>query len=282
MAGEGGPNRRLVAARRALGLTQAEVAARVWPISDFLARAEPSGRPPVMVGRADVSHIVRSTRAFTGWDHRVGGELSVQAVAGQLRWAASLLEARSIQPAVRNDLYSAVGHLAQVAAWMSVDGGAHESASRYFRFGLHCAEEARDTSLRALVLSDMSRQVFHLGRPQEALSLAELAQVRADRLSAGERAMLSVVRARALAQLGRGADTRGAISQAQDEFARRDKTPPAPWMEFFDDAELAGDAGHALFDMAIAGDNPEPALINSASPAPGTPTTTHDRVPSAN
>lgn len=230
------------------------------PVADFLAQAEPAARAPRSVGRADVDLIAQSTQTFTSWDHRVGGELSVQAVAGQLRWAAGLLEAKNIQPQVRDDLHSAVGHLAQVAAWMSVDVGAHDSAERYFRFGLHCAEQARNTSLRAVVLADMSRQIFHLGRPQDALSLAELAQVRADQLPAPERAMLGVVRARALAQLGRGADTRAAITRAEDDFGRRDSTPVPPWMEFFDGAELAGDAGHALFDLTAAGANPQPAL----------------------
>lgn len=97
------------------------------------------------------------------WDHRLGGELSVQAVSGQLRWAATLLDAQATRPDVRADLHSAVGNLAQVAAWMSVDGGTHDSIHSY---------------------SDMSRQMFHLGRYQEALSLVEQAQVRSDRLSA--------------------------------------------------------------------------------------------------
>ncbi|MDX6291788.1 MAG: hypothetical protein QOH50_863 [Kribbellaceae bacterium] len=342
MAGEGGPNRRLAAARRALGLTQAGTAARIsqrlgldppidgnylsklergvhtWPnaeyrkalrevlgvgtdaelgfycsrsapeedttnvdrrrffaltpavasglaitgpVAEFLARAEPPGRPPQLVGRSDVNHIVQSTKAFTEWDYRVGGELSVQAVSGQLRWAASLLEARIVQTDVRDDLHSAVGNLAQVAAWMSVDGGAHESAQRYFRFGLHCAEQARNAGLRAIMLSDMSRQLFHLGCYQEALSLIELAHVRADRLTGAERSMLSVVRSRPLAKLGRTSDTHAAIDHAKEQFAHHDpQQPPAPWMDFYDRAELAGDAGHSLFDIAVTGGQPEPAL----------------------
>lgn len=350
MASETRVNRRLIAARRTLGLTQTEVAARVsqrlaldppidgnylsklergvhtWPnaeyrqalreeleagsdaelgfycsrsapeeddtsvdrrsffaltpalagglaingtIADFLARAEPVGRPPGLVGRSEVNHIVQSTRAFTAWDHRVGGELSVQAVSGQLRWAASLLEARTVQADVRDDLHSAVGRLAQVAAWMAVDGGAHESAQRYFRFGLHCAEEARNPSLRSVMLSAMSRQLFHLGRYQEALSLIELAQVRADRLTPAERSMLSVVRARPLAKLGRAADTEAAIDHAEEQFTHRDQQAPAAWMEFYDQAELSGDAGHAMFDLAAAGAEPEPALQHLGHAAVG-------------
>lgn len=230
-------------------------------LTDFLARAEPPARRPQLVGRADVAHIKQSTKAFAEWDHRLGGELSVQAVSGQLRWAASLLEARTSRPDVHDELYSAVGHLSQVAAWMSVDGGIHDSAFRYFRFGLHCADEAQNTSLRAVLLADMSRQMFHLGKQQDALTLIEQAQVRSDRLTATERAMLSVVRARPLAKLHRTRDTEQAIELAEEAYARRHDDPAAePWMDFFDRAELSGDAGHALFDLVQAGAKPQPAF----------------------
>lgn len=230
--------------------------------SDFLASIELPTRPPHMVGRSDVEHIEQSTRAFKEWDRRVGGELSINAVAGQLRWAASLLEAHSIHSGVRDDLHSAVGHLAQVLAWMTVDCGAHESAQRYFQFGVHCAEQAQNHSLRAVVLSTMSRHLFHLGRYQEALSVIELAQVRADRLPAAEQAMLSVVRSRPLAKLARPNDAIAAIGHAEEQFENHDpqQHERVAWMEFFDRAELAGDAGHSLADLALTGAAAEPAL----------------------
>lgn len=230
--------------------------------SDFLASIDLPNHAPALVGRADVDHIAQSTRAFKEWDRRVGGELSVQAVAGQLRWGATLLDARTSQPGVREDLHSAVGHLGQVLAWMVVDCGAHDVAQRYFRFAVHCAEQAGNHSLRAVVLSTMSRHQFHLGQYEDALSTIELAQVRADRLPHAEQAMLSVVRSRPLASLGRRSDALAAIGYAEEQFDAYDprQHPQVAWMEFFDRAELAGDAGHSLADLALSGADPEPAL----------------------
>ncbi|WP_432951261.1 helix-turn-helix domain-containing protein (plasmid) [Kribbella sp. CA-253562] len=230
--------------------------------ADFLANIDLPDQAPALVGRADVDHIAQSIRAFKAWDRSVGGELSIHAVAGQLRWAATLLDARATQPGVRDDLHSAVGHLAQVLAWMVVDCGAHDVAHRYFRFAVHCAEEAGNHSLRSVVLSTMSRHHFLLGQYDDALSTIELAQVRADRLPEAEQSMLSVVRSRPLAKLGRRSDALAAIGTAEDLFAAHDprRHQQVAWMEFFDQAELAGDAGHSLADLALAGAAPEPAL----------------------
>ncbi len=228
--------------------------------ADFLASIDLPDQAPALVGRSDVDHIAQSIRAFKAWDRSVGGELSIHAVAGQLQWAARLLDARATQPGVRDDLHSAIGHLAQVLAWMVVDCGAHDVAQRYFQFAVHCAEQAQNHSLRAVVLSTMSRHQFLLGHYDDALSTIELAQVRADRLPAAEQSMLSVVRSRPLAKLGRRSDTLAAIGSAEDLFAAYDPHQPVAWMEFFDQAELAGDAGHSLADLALVGAAPEPAL----------------------
>ncbi|WP_143061021.1 XRE family transcriptional regulator [Saccharopolyspora shandongensis] len=227
-------------------------------VSEFLARAESPTPVPQWVGRSEVAHVTQSAATFSEWEHLYGGGLSREAVGGQLRWAAGLLEARCRTSVVRRELHAAVGNLAEVAGWMSYDAGAHDSADRYFRFGLYCAERAEDQSLRATILSDMARQAVSLRR-EDAIELAELAQVRDDRLTARERSMLHVVRGRALAREGRIGECLAAIECADEHFAQSVTETP-PWMEYYDAAEMRGDSGHALFDLVDHGYDPHPAI----------------------
>jgi hypothetical protein len=136
---------------------------------------------------------------------------------------------------------------------MAFDSAAHADAERMFRFALACAEEAGDWHLRAKVLSSMARQAIWVGDPDSGLTLTELALVRADRLTATERAMLLAARARAQAKLHRVQDTLATVGLADEAFADTDPDLDPPWMTYYDHAQHAGDTGHALFDLAIDG-----------------------------
>ena len=59
---------------------------------------------------------------------------------------------------------------------MSYDVGLQPTAQKYFVLALHAAKEAGDRPLGSYVLSSMSRQMIHLGRPDDALELIHLAQ----------------------------------------------------------------------------------------------------------
>jgi hypothetical protein len=146
---------------------------------------------------------------------------------GQLRWSAGLLEA-TCPARLRPELFSAVGYLADTAGFMAFDAGAHDDAHRVFCFALTCAEQADDWHLRARVLSSMALQAIRTGRPDEGLTLAEQALVRADRLTATGQAMLHANRGLALAKMRRVSETLTAIGTAEDHFAHStpDNDPP--------------------------------------------------------
>jgi len=118
---------------------------------------------------------------------------------------------------------------------------------------LYCAEQGDDWGLRANVLSDMSRQAIYVGQPDDGLSLIELAQVRQDRQTPTARAMLSTVRARALAKLERAQDCQGAVRAAEDYFSGQQPADDADWITYFNEAHLYGDTGHAMLDVALQG-----------------------------
>lgn len=221
------------------------------PAAEALGRVAGSDIPS-RVGATEVQHIDHAIDVFGHWQDLYGGGVCADAIAGQVRWALALLNAGSTDK-ISNDLHRSVGFLIDVAGWGAFDAGHHDLARRYFRLALHCAEQADDWGLRANVLSDMARQAIYIGRPDDGLSLIELALVRQDRQTPTARAMLSTVRARTLAVLARGEDSYRAVMTAEEQFTDHDPSEDPPWIAYFDAADLAGDTGHALIDVALTG-----------------------------
>ncbi|WP_228708253.1 XRE family transcriptional regulator [Amycolatopsis keratiniphila] len=234
--------------RAALGVTAGAVVA---PLGEALLTQQPTPVPSV-VGQREVEQVRAAAQLFGTWDHTYGGGLVREAVAAQLRYSAGLLSARYSER-LHSDLHSAVGFLGHTAAFMAFDAYAHEDARRMFEFALGCAEEANDWHLRAKVLSSMARQEIWCGNPDAGLTLVELAMVRADRLTASERAMLLTARARALAKLHRVSDAVTTVGLADEQFANASPDNDPVWMRYYDKAQHAGDTGHALFDLAVDG-----------------------------
>ncbi|MGH3772992.1 MAG: XRE family transcriptional regulator [Pseudonocardiaceae bacterium] len=225
------------------------------PVAALLDGVEPPPTP-ARVGASDIEQIRVAARVFTDWEARYGGGFARNAALAQLSWSAGLLEATCPDP-LRPGLFSAVGDLAETAGTMAFDAGTHDDARRVFSFALGCAEEAEDWHLRATVLSTMAVQAIRTGRPDEALTLAELALVRADdRLTATERAMLHTDRGRALARMRRIQETLAAIGTADEHFGHSTPADDPPYMAFWDVAMHAGNTGQALFDLAILGHDP--------------------------
>jgi hypothetical protein len=111
----------------------------------------------------------------------------------------------------------------------------------------------------------MARQAVYLNDMDEALSLIEYAQVRADRLSATGRAMVWTVHARLLAVLGRHAEAQDEVRRADAYFAERSAYEDPPWLVYYDDAEHQGSTARALIPAAVAERKPRQAAERLAS-----------------
>lgn len=223
------------------------------PVREVLARAAEPADPPVRVGRTDVEQVRFATELFRSWRDRYGGGACREPLFAQLRWAAGLLRGQA-EDALRPELYAAVGSLAQVACCCDVDAGHHDTALPCFHLGLHCAEQARDWTLRAQLLTDISRQAVDRGQLDDATSLIELAQVRADRVAGSGRAMMSSMHARILGSAGRVTDCRRAMAAAEDYVADPQPTDEHCVSSLFQRASIAEIAlynGHALFDASL-------------------------------
>ena len=219
------------------------------PLAALLGDSEPTPIP-ARIGATEIGQIRSATQVFESWCLTYGGGLAREAVMGQLRWSAGLLDA-SCPARLRPELFGAVGDLADVAGFMAFDAYAHDEARRVFRVALTCAEQADDWHLRAEILGSMAVQATWTGRPDEGLTLAEQALVRADRLTATGRAMLHTYRAVALAKMRRVEETLVAVGTADDHLAHSTPADDPPFMAYYDAAMHAGTAGQALFDLAI-------------------------------
>jgi transcriptional regulator with XRE-family HTH domain len=223
------------------------------PVSDFLAS---TGSHPALrrVGLPEVEQVRHAARMFANQDHLFGGGMAAQAAIAQLAASAQLLDGQFATAAARHALFAAVGDLADTVAGMCFDAGLHEQAERCFRFAVGCATEAADWSIRAKALSGMANLAVHQTRPDDALSYAEMALVRADRLTPMVQAMMHSRHARALGAVGqqREADCLAAVGRAEDTFVASTGDEP-PWITYYDESRLERDNGRALLGLAING-----------------------------
>ncbi|MEV6121511.1 hypothetical protein AB0M23_13440 [Streptomyces sp. NPDC052077] len=239
-----------------------------WLVPSPPAPAEPDPAPASRSrGRlsAPELELLESTAVmFRRWDAQCGGGLRRKAVVGQLHEVTDLLQ-EPHSGTTRAKLFKVAAELAELAGWMSYDVGLQPTAQKYFVLALHAAKEAGDRPLGSYILSSMSRQMIHLGRPDDALELIHLAQY-GSRDCAGPRtqAMLYAMEARAYANMGRPGRCKRAVRMAEDTFADADDAfePEPDWIRFFSEAELHGENSHSFRDLAyVAGRSPAYASL---------------------
>ncbi|GGT01482.1 hypothetical protein AB0E75_21890 [Streptomyces griseoviridis] len=223
-----------------------------------------AGRARGRLSKPELDLLETTTVMFRRWDAQCGGGLRRKAVVGQLHEVTDLLQ--EPQPgATRATLFKVAAELAELAGWMSYDVGLQPTAQKYFVLALHAAKEAGDRPLGSYILSSMSRQMIHLGRPDDALELIHLAQYGSrDCASPRTQSMLYAMEARAYANMGQPGRTKRAVRMAEDIFAEADEwdEPDPDWIRFFSEAELHGENSHSYRDLAyVAGRSPAYASL---------------------
>ncbi|MCX3058921.1 transcriptional repressor NsdA [Streptomyces beihaiensis] len=231
------------------------------------ADADSGARRGNRLSKPELDLLESTTVMFRQWDAQCGGGLRRKAVVGQLHEVTDLLQ--EPQPeATTKRLFKVAAELAELAGWMSYDVGLQPTAQKYFVLALHAAKEAGDRSLGSYVLSSMSRQMIHLGRPEDALELIHLGQYGSrDCASPRTQAMLYAMEARAYANMGQPGKCKRAVRMAEDTFCDADDwdEPEPDWIRFFSEAELHGENSHSFRDLAyVAGRSP--AYASMAQP----------------
>ncbi|OIK29067.1 hypothetical protein [Streptomyces malaysiense] len=224
-------------------------------------------RRPGRLSKPELELLESTTRMFRQWDAQCGGGLRRKAVVGQLHEVTDLLQEPQPEATTRK-LFKVAAELAELAGWMSYDVGLQPTAQKYFVLALHAAKEAGDRPLGSYILSSMSRQMIHLGRPDDALELVHLAQY-GSRDCAGPRtqAMLYAMEARAYANMGQPGRTKRAVRMAEDTFSEVDEwdEPDPDWIRFFSEAELYAENSHSFRDLAYSAGR-SPAYASLAEP----------------
>lgn len=228
--------------------------------ANFLATINPETPIPSKIGWPEVNNVQAVTRAVALSENLHGGGLSCEAGVSQLRWAGQLLDVPASDE-IHRALVETLGNLGSVVAFSAFDIADYQSASRCFQFALWCADQSGSWPLRANTLAEMSRMAVYLGDVDEALSLVEFAQVRADRVSATGRAMMSALRARLLAMLGRHSEAIAEVDRADEQFGNRKASEDPPWLVYYDEGEHQGTTGRALIPIACDAKRPEVAGV---------------------
>ncbi|MCH0565312.1 MULTISPECIES: hypothetical protein [unclassified Streptomyces] len=247
--------------------------ALIEPLQRWLVPAPPSplqtsepGSPRTRgrLSRPELDLLESTTVMFRQWDAQCGGGLRRKAVVGQLHEVTDLLQESQPEATARR-LFKVAAELAELAGWMSYDVGLQPTAQKYFVLALHAAKEAGDKPLGSYVLSSMSRQMIHLGRPEDALELVHLAQYGSrDCASPRTQAMLYAMEARAYANMGQPGKCKRAVRMAEDTFTDVHEwdEPDPDWIRFFSEAELHGENSHSFRDLAyVAGRSPAYASL---------------------
>lgn len=242
--------------RRRMVLTGLPVAglAASWPLA-ALVEAAAADDPviPRRVGAEEVEQVRTLAERAYDLHHQFGGGVVLAMLGAQLRWAVRLLDAH-VDPAVRGALHAAVGHLARWPAAVAHDIGVDTAVPRYLQVALHCADEAGDWSLRAKSLADWSRNVVYSGDGDVALTLAQQAMVRLDRLTALELVWPCAAEAAAHGRRGDAEACRAALSRMEDHFlATRPADESSAMLAHYSPAQLAYETGNALWPLTLRG-----------------------------
>jgi hypothetical protein len=201
-------------------------------------------------GRAHTAPEVEALEALVaqlrGWANAGNGVLARKAVIAQLAESAERLRDAPSGPLVTRVMV-ATARLADMAASMSWDAGAHRAAQQYYVLAVQLAKVAGDGALAAL-----GRQCYDLNRPDDGLEVVQLAQFGTRRVTAPRlRAMLATREAWAYAQRGEVQAFHRAVGLAQDHFTEITTTEPTQWVDNFDQAELHGVIGARFRDLAL-------------------------------
>lgn len=236
--------------RQALSTAAYSLAAVAVPAPSDRTRTPGSGR---YVGRRDLEALRETTATFSRIDQRYGGGHARGAVAQYLDTdVKTLLGGRFADDRVRRTAFSTAAELAYLCGWMAFDDGEHAVAGRYFEVAIRLATQADDAPLTGHVLRAMAHQAIDLGDRRRALELAE-ASVDAGRYASAtprERALLGVVRARALAVNDRPKAAAAALAGAERDLdTARPGVAEPDRVFFFGEAGLAHESACALREL---------------------------------
>jgi hypothetical protein len=121
---------------------------------------------------AAVEHRVIQLRRA---DDFITGPASRELMRNEIGATLRLLTDASLTEEQSRRILTAIGELAQLAAWVAGDAGLPDEAARFVRGGVLAARAANNSPLAANLISTFSYQIANTGNPNEAVMLARTA-----------------------------------------------------------------------------------------------------------
>jgi hypothetical protein len=155
---------------------------------------------------------------------------------------------------LKREWQKTAARLADLAGWACFDAGEQPNvAQRYFLTAIQLAGEAGDVQQRTHTATSMSRHLTYNGRTAEALSVIDMARLGWRELPPLGRAVIGIVEARVHGKMGNAQACHRAVDLCDDNFAASPLggSQDPVWGYYADAGQILGDAGHALFDLAM-------------------------------
>ncbi len=184
-------------------------------------------------------------------DDALGGtELRDLAVA-EFRWLVHLADHAVYDTESGRRLFSLLAEAARLCGWLHFDAAHHAAAQSYYVTGLRCSATAGDSMTGANVLACMSFQAALTSHHQDAVSLIDSAQQQVRHNTTPRlAALLASRKARAHAKAGDVMACGRALNVAERSLdAATTDTIEPDWLYYFDEAELAAQAGACWVDL---------------------------------
>jgi hypothetical protein len=146
----------------------------------------------------------------------------------------------------------------ELAGYQLVDSGAPDLAQEMYRRALATAAASGESAYGGyLVAASLGHLALHCGDPQSALAWARRAgSVLGTSASPATRAAVTAVSARALARMGREAETTQALLACEKLLDRSDTGDEPRWIAYFNRAYPADEVAHCLHDLFSSGSTP--------------------------
>lgn len=201
---------------------------------------------PSLDGPADhgfVELIHQTINQLVVLDNHFGAD-DIAGIAVRLfRSATDRLATGSYQSAIERDLMAAAGEIGELAGWLLFDADRQETARQVNQDALYWAGLGGDSGMVNFILSNVGLQAIHLGRPLEALRVAQRVRNGDGRLSPRIRALIHVREGRAFALAGRHGDALRDFQRARAFFSDGPRGSDPQWTWWIDDFEITGHEG---------------------------------------
>jgi len=196
-----------------------------------------AGADPRPLDAGDVERMHATVRNLIELDRLYGaGELAATGLrAAREAWAR--LAAGQYRGALGADLRRASAELTQVAGWLAYDADLQTRARQLWQEARTGAELCGDQPFEMFVRDQMAMQALHVGRPDEALVIADLALAH-PAVSGRTAAIFHLRRGRALADLGDDTSALSELAHARADLSDGVRAGDSPWTWWMHGAEL--------------------------------------------